>query len=255
MSYCTNCGTPRKPGNQFCTGCGGQVSPAASAHLRLRSGLVVAVAALALIGGGVTTWVVLTHGSSSPAAARDVTSPDQPQATAPVADPSDPSQAVSNSSRIASASASCESGPSEDAGSKTVTYEPEKVIDEFPDAAWRCPGNGVGQSLRINFQGKVTLTSIGMVPGYAKIDSADRTDRYVQNRRISTVSYTFDDGSAEQQTFDTDARNRSVQTIPLPNVSTSHVVITILSSVAGEAIGDQSPRDYVAISEVTVTVG
>ncbi len=253
MIYCTNCGTPRKPGNQFCTGCGGQVSATASAFSRLRGRLVAALA-LVLVGGGVAAWMVLTHATDSPASLRDVTSPGQPQATAAVPDPRDPAQAAPVSSKIASASPSCESGSSTDADNRTVTYEAGKAIDGLPDTAWRCPGDGVGQRLMISFQGKVTLTSIGIVPGYAKTDPTDRADRYLQNRRISAVSYTFDDGSTFPQSFDTDARNRSVQTISLPNVSTSHVIITILSSVVGEAAGNHLARDHIAISEVTVSV-
>ena len=100
----------------------------------------------------------------------------------------------------------------------------------------------------------MTLTGIGIVPGYAKTDPVDGTDRYAQNRRISAVRYTFDDGSAVTQSFDTDASYRSVQTLVLPNVPTTHVTLTILSSVNGEATGGQQPFDKVAISEVAFWV-
>lgn len=252
MTYCTNCGAPRKPGSRFCTDCGEQAS-AASALSRLR-GKILAALALVLVGGGVAAWVVLTHAARSPASLRDATSPGQPQATAAVPDPRDPAQAAPVLSKIASASAFCESDSSADADKRIVTYKADKAIDGLADTAWRCPGDGAGQRLTISFQSEVTLTSIGIVPGYAKTDSTDGTDRYLQNRRISAVSYTFDDGSTFPQNFDTDARNRSVQTISLPNVSTSHVIITILSSVAGEAAGNKPARDHIAISEVTVSV-
>ena len=77
-----------------------------------------------------------------------------------------------------------------------MTYEAGKAIDGVPDTAWRCDGSGVGQQLQVSFPGRVALTSIGMVPGYAKTDPYDGTDRYTQNRRISAVQYTFDDGSS-----------------------------------------------------------
>jgi hypothetical protein len=143
---------------------------------------------------------------------------------------------------------------SHDSSGTFFTYGPEKTIDNLPDTAWRCDGDGVGQRLEIDFPGKVTLMSIGMVPGYAKIDPRDGTDRYAQNRRISAVSYTFDDGSTITQSFDTSVHYRHLQTIPLPNVSTSHVTITILSSMGGEATGGQQPFNKVAISEIAVSV-
>ncbi|MGH3835971.1 MAG: hypothetical protein ACRDSF_09740, partial [Pseudonocardiaceae bacterium] len=83
---------------------------------------------------------------------------------------------------------------------------------------------------------------------------SDGTDRYAQNRRISAVSYTFDDGSTVTQSLGTGALDRSTQTVSLPNVSTSHMTITILSSVRGEATGGQEPFDKVAISEIAVSV-
>lgn len=93
-----------------------------------------------------------------------------------------------------------------------------------------------------------------MVPGYAKTDPLDGTDRYAQNRRVSAVRYTFADDRNFTQSFDTSISSRSVQTIALPDVSTSHVKITILSSVSGEATGGQPPFGKVAISEVAVSV-
>ncbi|HEU0090282.1 MAG TPA: hypothetical protein VFQ77_21940 [Pseudonocardiaceae bacterium] len=111
----------------------------------------------------------------------------------------------------------------------------------------------MGQWLEIRFPDRVTLTSIGIVPGYAKTDPNDGTDRYAQNRRISAVRYTFDDGSTVTQSFDTSASYRSLQTVALPQVATSQVTITILGSVSGEATSGQQPFNKVAISEVAVS--
>jgi hypothetical protein len=130
---------------------------------------------------------------------------------------------------------------------------PEKAIDGLDDTAWRCDGKGVGQWLRIDFRRQVTLGSIGIIPGFAKTDPVDSTDRYVQNRRISAVQYTFDDGSVFRQTFNTSASVRSAQTINLPGVSTSQVTIAILDSVLGDVTGGKQPFDKVAISEVVVS--
>lgn len=269
MIYCTDCGTPRESGSPFCTGCGNRGDVALSAptiitprpspatdpttYPRPRGRLVVAVAALVLfLGGGVAAWVVLTHRADP--AAPPSPPPGQPQIAASSGAQSDSPRNIPVSPGTVSASASCVSSPSQDRGGTTVTYGPEKTVDSLPNTAWRCDGDGVGQRLEISFPGRVTLTSIGLVPGYAKTDPYDGTDRYAQNRRISAVRYTFDDGSAVSQNFDTSSSYRSIQTLALPNVSTSHVTITILSSVSGEATGGQQPFDKVAISEVAVPV-
>lgn len=267
MIYCTHCGTPRESGSPFCTGCGRQVDAALPAptitmqlpssaaapttHPRPRRRFVLVLATLALLlgGGGVTAWVALTQRAGPPAPPSPP--PSQPQATATSAAQSDPTRNGPVPPGTVSASALCVSPASQDSNSTTVTYGPEKAVDGLPNTAWRCNGDGVGQRLEISFPGRVTLTSIGLVPGYAKTDPSDGTDRYAQNRRISAVQYTFDDGSTVRQSLDTSASSRSSQTLALPNVFTSHVTITILSSVSGEATGGQQPSERVAISEVT----
>lgn len=66
------------------------------------------------------------------------------------------------------------------------------------------------------------------------------------------MHYTFDDGSTVLHSFATSASYRALQTLGLPEVSTSRVVITILGSVSGEVTHGQQPFK-VAISEVAVT--
>ncbi len=252
MTYCTHCGTLREPGNRFCTGCGEQVSAPLSTQPHSRGRFVIAVAALVLLvgGGGVAAWVTLAHRTASPAVPSPAIQPNQAQIATSTPDQSDPSRTASDLLRTASVSASCQADPNHDAGGTPVTYEPQKAIDGRQDTAWRCDGDGVGQSLKISFQSEVTLTSIGIIPGYAKTDPHDGTDRYAQNRRISAVRYTFDDGSTFDQTFDTSAFSRSAQSRSLPGVSTKNVTITILGSVPGETTGGQH---MVAISEIIVS--
>ncbi|MGH3914079.1 MAG: NADase-type glycan-binding domain-containing protein [Pseudonocardiaceae bacterium] len=262
MIYCTRCGTPQESGSPFCTGCGNQANPAPSTpfppspalgpttHPRRRDRFVIVLVALVLLlGGGAAAWAVLAHRVDPPAPPDAL--PPQPQAAASPTTLNDQPQNVPGT---VLASAVCVSSSSQDRGGNPVTYEPAKAVDGLLDTAWRCDGDGTGQQLRVSFPGRVILTSIGMVPGYAKIDPYDSTDRYVQNRRISAVGYTFDDGSTVRQSFDTSASARALQTIALPDVSTSQVTITIFGSVSGEATNGQQPFDKVAISEVSVSV-
>ncbi len=256
MTHCTNCGTPRESGSRFCTDCGEQVSTASPTHPRPRGRFVIALTVLVLVlGGGVAAWATLAHGTSPLESQGPATPPRQSQAAPSPPEQGDPSQTASALLGSALVTTSCPPlGSGEDANGNSFTYEPEKVVDNLPDTAWRCIGDGVGQWLKINFRGKVTLTSIGIVPGFAKTDPRDGADRYAQNRRISAVDYTFDDGSTVPQSLDTSALNRSTQTLSLPNVFTGEVTITIRSSVGGQVTGGKQPFNRVAISEITVLV-
>lgn len=151
----------------------------------------------------------------------------------------------------ASASATCVSAPSQDSGGNPTNYAPANAIDDQPETAWRCDGNGSGQSLEIDLGRSATVTQLGIIPGLAKTDHYDNIDRYLQGRRISAVRYTLESGSYEQQ-LDTDPNNRSMQSISIAPTSTTKVVITILSSVPGSPVGNLPATDKVAISEVQV---
>jgi hypothetical protein len=155
-------------------------------------------------------------------------------ATAPPAPPSRQSPT--------SASASCVAPEGFEADRSTVRYEAGNVLDGLPDTAWRCPGSAVGETLRVTLAGPTEVTSIGLLPGYAKIDPTDGTNRFFQNRRVTAVRYHFDDGSTVDQSF---ADTPTTQTVSISAV-TSSIVIEILSTT-----GDGG-RDFTAISEIEV---
>lgn len=141
-----------------------------------------------------------------------------------------------------SASASCVAPEGFEADRSTVRYEAVNVLDGLPDTAWRCPGSAVGRTLRLALAGPTEVTSIGLLPGYAKVDPTDGTNRFFQNRRVTAVRYHFDDGTTVDQTF---ADTPTTQTVPV-SATTSAIVIEILSTT-----GDGG-RDFTAISEVEV---
>ena len=88
MTYCTNCGTPREPSHRFCAGCAEPVSAAPATPIAIleqgeddgwvtdpparphpRGALVIALAALVLLLGGigVTTWSILAQDTDTAA--------------------------------------------------------------------------------------------------------------------------------------------------------------------------------------------
>jgi hypothetical protein len=151
----------------------------------------------------------------------------------------------------ATASATCMSSPSVDAGGNPTNYAPANVLDGQQDTAWRCDGDGSGVQFEIDLNHSATVNRIGIIPGLAKTDPYDNTDRYLQGRRISAVRYTLDGASYEQR-LDTDPNNRSLQSVAISATSTTRILITILSSVPGSPVGDLPPTDKVAISEARI---
>jgi hypothetical protein len=141
--------------------------------------------------------------------------------------------------------ASCESDSSRDATGARVTYEPDLAVDDDPESAWRCPGDGVDEILVLDLGGSVRVAEVGLVPGYAKTDPADGTDRYAENRRLTMVRWRFDDGTTVEQELDPDPANRDLQTTRMPPTATSRLVMEIVASSDGN-------RDTVAVSDLRI---
>jgi hypothetical protein len=144
---------------------------------------------------------------------------------------------------ISAASASCQAPNAVDAARNPVSYSPSNVFDGDITTAWRCNGDGAGQRLVLSLPAQTRLGSLGLVPGYAKTDPTSGADRYAENDRITAVRWSFGNGTSVTQHFNGSARDRRMQSIRIPPVNTSKVVVHILSSTPG-------PRHTIAVSEV-----
>jgi hypothetical protein len=142
--------------------------------------------------------------------------------------------------------ASCQSDASRDASGTEVTYEAAFAVDAQPDSAWRCPGDGAGETLVLDLGGSVRVAELGLVPGYAKTDPTDNTDRYAENRRLTAVRWRFDDDTTIEQQLDPDAELRDLQTMRIPVTTTQRIAMEIVSS-------SDAPRDTVAVSDLRVS--
>lgn len=141
--------------------------------------------------------------------------------------------------------ASCEAPPGQDANGNRVDYWAEQTVDGFFDTAWRCPGSATREQLIYDFGHTVTLTAVGLVPGYAKVDPFDGTNRFLQNRTVTGVSWIFDDGSALDQVI---ARPQPMLTgVELVTPVTTRMVVLHIATTGN----DFAERDYTAISEVS----
>jgi hypothetical protein len=153
---------------------------------------------------------------------------------------------------IVGATASCTSGPGVDSAGNRFTYEAGNAVDGQPDTAWRCDHDGVGASLLLTFNQPAVISWIGVVPGFAKIDPYDGTDRYLQGRKVSTARFVFDDGTYVEANFDTRSTPRGTQVVRFAPTTTAHVDMVVLASVPGSPTNGFGPTDKIAISDLTI---
>jgi hypothetical protein len=138
--------------------------------------------------------------------------------------------------------ASSSTGSAQNGCGQTTSYDATNVLDGNNATAWRTQGDGTGQSLQFTLAGPIHLTEVGLIPGYDKIDDCSGADRFAQMRKITSVTWTFADGSSVNQEFTGD---RGMQTIPV-NVVTTTVTVLITGTTGPSGL------DYTPISEVSL---
>ncbi len=165
-------------------------------------------------------------------AAPDTTAPSTTTSTtaAPVIGPLQPTQVTASATAAAGV----------EANGNPVTYDAVNTLDGSPSTTWRTPGNGIGEVLVVDLGRTTKVTSVGLLPGYGKIDPTDGTDRFAENRRVRSVRWSFDDGTTIVQDF---ADQPIVQSIDVAAESQS-IVIEILDSTS------PGGRDFTAISQI-----
>jgi len=150
--------------------------------------------------------------------------------------------------RPAETSAACQAEDSEDARGNPVSFSPANLFDRDTGTAWRCAPAAELQ-LTLRFDAPTHLTSVGLINGYAKVDPETEIDRYIQNHRVRTATWTFADGSSVTQEFEDN--NRSMQSMPV-DVTTDAVTLTITAHYPN---GGPGPRDFVAVAELELIAG
>lgn len=211
--------------------------------------LVGGVAVVALVAGGTVAALMATDGPPGGPEAPASAPPDGVDRSGSAAGP----QIVVASTEVrptasggvtvqepASVSASATAPPGVDSSGAPVTYDAEHLIDGDPETAWRVPGDGTGSRLRFSFPDPVRLTEISLIPGYARVDPFDGTDRFPQNRRVRSASYELGDDTTWEATF-SDSPELQALTV---DGDTTEVTVAI-TGTSGPA-----ERDFTAISEV-----
>jgi hypothetical protein len=117
----------------------------------------------------------------------------------------------------------------------TTSYGWRNLLDGDPSTAWRMKGDGAGSQLRLRFAAPVTVSAVGLLNGYAKVDPGDGTDRYAQERQITDVKWIFDDGTTVSQSLSTGSPFMQSMNLNRP-ITTTDVILDI-DSTAPPAIG------------------
>jgi hypothetical protein len=143
---------------------------------------------------------------------------------------------------VASVSAPSTAPSGVDACQTPTSYDAGHLTDGADDTAWRMPGDASGQTLTLDLGAERRVLRVGLAPGYNKVDPCDGTDRWTQNRRPTTVTWLFDDGTEARQTL-TDTRG--MQTLAVDATTT-----TIGLRIDGTTAAPE--RDFTAISELSV---
>lgn len=176
-----------------------------------------------------------TTGESSPEQTVDPEETEEPETTK--------KQKPGDVSRTATVTAPVTAPPTTDLDGQTVAYEAAQMLDRTPATAWRMPGDGTGTVLTFTLAEPTEITRVGLVNGYAK--QIEGVDWYPNNRRITSATWTFAEGTTVDQSFEMRPR---LQTLKVDPVTTSTVTLTI-TGVTPPGPGTLG-RDYTAISEV-----
>lgn len=150
--------------------------------------------------------------------------------------------------KVASPTAMLVRNDVETAQGNRIGYTPDQAVDGRLDTAWAIPGDGTDRALYLTFETPVIVKSVGLVNGYAKIDSRSGADRYEENRRVAKVSWFADDALVREQ-FLTDGE-RSMQTISLKHPVKAQKLALVIDRTWEPG---NPAQDDTAISEVTVT--
>ncbi len=118
---------------------------------------------------------------------------------------------------------------------------PATLLDHNPRTVWRCEGDGVGEFIEFSFEEPVTLVGIRLVNGNTAV-----ADRFLKERRITAIRWTFADGSFFDQGLA--PSESSPQEVRFPETTTSLANMEILATTPGDDEGMAS--DSVSISSL-----
>lgn len=133
--------------------------------------------------------------------------------------------------------------PGTDLAGHRVPYPATNMLDGRRDSAYRLAGDATGTVIRFDLGGRKTVTAVGLVNGYAKVDGG--TDWYPLNRRIQRVEWRFENGTTVQQDL---VDTPDLQAMQIGPETTSWVELRLVQ-VSKPGDGHRG-KDTTAISDV-----
>lgn len=170
-----------------------------------------------------------------------------PPPTATIAPPTSPPPPNGIAAKLAAIRSSSVRSDDADSCGNATSYQPLMAVDGHDDTAWMVNGDGTDASLTLTMKGPITITTVGLVPGYAKRDACSGANRFLQTRRIVEVRWTFDGAKPLTQTFDPAGDKLQTTTLPA-EVQATTVTITVVRTTSPGT----PPLDFTAIAEVAV---
>lgn len=133
--------------------------------------------------------------------------------------------------------------PGTDLAGRRVPYPASNMLDGKRSSAYRLAGNAAGTVILFDLGASRTVTAVGLVNGYAKVDNG--TDWYPLNRRITKVEWRFADGTTlTQELVDTP----DFQTMQISPEETAWVELRLVD--VSKPGGGKRGKDTTAISDV-----
>lgn len=116
------------------------------------------------------------------------------------------------------------------------------LLDDDPASIWRCAGSGEGAELTFSFDQGTELVGVRVVNG-----NVAQGDRYLAERRITSVKWTFPDGSWVVQGFSANSQGRQEIRFPATAVDGQVVMTVETATDPGESA---ATYDAVSISDL-----
>ena len=227
---------------------GSTTKPASRILPRLSRGVaprvvVAGVLGALLLGFGAGRLVALTtqeRPGTSPSASPSAIATSHTSATGGPDSTSEPTM-VPYSGQIASlaaldATGECDAGP--------TSNGPVNLIDKNPDTIWRCPGKGKDERIRFTLDPTAPVVGARVVNG-----NTVWQDRYLEERRIICIRWTFSDGSYVLQGLS--ANDQKPQEVRFPPVTGADWVELSIEEVTSPGTSD-TESDAVSISSLSL---
>lgn len=197
--------------------------------------VIAGVLGALLLGFGIGRLLLLDPGAATTATPSDSVGPSPTTSAIPTLVPYDGPVRVLP---VVAADGRCNGQVSRD--------EPANLFDEDPETFWRCVGPGVGETIRFRLEAGQPVVGVRVVNG-----NTVKRDRYLAERRILSIKWTFDDGSWMVQGLS--ANDLQPQEVRFPPVTaTQSVTMTIMEATVAGGSADANAVSIASLDFLTV---